>query len=131
MIKKEFKNITFWKESDPDIVFFNYSPLVEINLDIAKEMVKNRIEFAEGKAHFCLIDFSNVKSATKESRDFMNSSEGGLKLVKAGAFLSKSTVGVFFINFYLRIYKPAVPAKFFTNKDEALSWLKKLKTKMD
>jgi hypothetical protein len=74
-----------------------------------------------------LIDFSNLKSATKEARDYMNDPEGGLKGLVGGAFLSNSIVATVFINLYLKINKPVIPAKFFTKKAEALNWLNELR----
>ena len=124
---KEYKTVSFWKEKDDDIVFFKYSPQLEINIDIAKEIVKSRLEYTEGKQVYTLIDFTNVKLVTKEGRDYMNASEGGLKGILGGAFLSNNLVTTLFINLYLSISKPSVPAKFFTRKDEALAWLQELK----
>jgi len=57
-----------------------------------------------------------MKSATKEARDYMNSSEGGLNGLLGGAFLSKSVVASLFINLYLKVNNPAIPARFFTTR---------------
>jgi hypothetical protein len=123
---KEFKNISFKKLED-DVISFMYSPKLEIDISIARELISNRLEYFKGRSYFALIDFSNVKSVTKEARDYMNDPEGGLKGILAGAFLSNNAVSTLFINLYLRINKPVVPAKFFTNKDDAINWLKRMK----
>jgi hypothetical protein len=57
----------------------------------------------------------------------MNSPEGGLNGILGGAFLSNNVVATLFINLYLKISNPTVPAKFFTSKVEALKWLTKIK----
>jgi hypothetical protein len=124
---KEYKTVSFWKEKDEDIVFFKYAPQLEINIDTAKEIVESRLEYTKGEQVYTLIDFTNVKLVTKEGRDYMNNSEGGLKGILGGAFLSNSLVTTLFINLYLSINKPSVPAKFFTKKEEALNWLQELK----
>jgi hypothetical protein len=124
---REYKTTSFWKEKDDDLIFFKYSPQLEINIDVAKEIVNSRLEYSENKPVYTLIDFTNVKSTTKEARDFMNSPEGGLKGILGGAFLSNSVVATLFINLYLKISKPVVPAHFFTDREEAINWLKKLK----
>jgi hypothetical protein len=123
---KEYGNITFGKIEN-DIIFFKYKPSVEINITTAKDMVKNRMEYTGGKAVYTLIDFTNVKSVTKEARDYMNSPEGGLNGILGGAFLSNSIVATLFVNMYLKVNSPAIPAKFFTNTEDALGWLKKIK----
>ena len=130
MKHKEYNYISVTAdESDPNIIIGVYKPKLEIDLNVAKELVDNRIDFTNGHDHYILVDFTNVKSVTKEARDYMNDPNGGLRGLLAGAFLSNSLVTTLFINMYLRINQPTVPAKFFTKKDEALNWLKSLKLK--
>jgi len=127
MKREEYKYATLWTEEDEKIIFAHYAPQLEIDINIAHELVKNRLEFCKNKPHYILIDFSNTKSVTKEAREYMNSPEGGLKYILGGAFLSDNIVSNVFINLYLKINRPSVPAKFFTKKEDALAWLKGLK----
>jgi hypothetical protein len=110
-----------------DILFCSYKPHIEIDLAIAKRIIHDRMKFTAGESYPILIDFSNMKSVTKEARDYMNSREGGLQGLLGGAFLSNSVVATLFINLYLKINNPPIPARFFTNKADALNWLKKIK----
>jgi hypothetical protein len=128
MRKQEYRYATLSMSEDEEIVFAIYAQKLEITLNIAQEMVQDRIEFSSHKPHYILIDFSNVKSVTKEARDFMNSKEGGLKGILGGAFLSSNVVATLFINLFLKVSPPAVPARFFTNKAEALSWINKTRS---
>jgi hypothetical protein len=123
MVKKEFRYTTLWKETDDEIVFATYTPKLEVNLEVALELVRNRMEFAENKPHYVLIDFTNVLQVTKEARDFMNTVDGGLKGIKGGAFLSNSVVTNLFVNLFFKINNPPIPSRFFTNKEDALKWL--------
>jgi hypothetical protein len=126
---KEYRTVTFWREEiEDDIIFFKYSPKLEINIDVAKEIVTSRLEYCAGKACYTLIDFTNVKSVTKEARDYMSNPESGLRGILGGAFLSNNVVATLFVNLYLKVSNPIVPAKFFTNRDEAIRWLRKIKT---
>jgi hypothetical protein len=125
--QKNYKTTSFWREEDNDIIFFEYVPLLEMDIEVANGIVRDRLDYTKGTSAFALIDFSNIKSVTKEARDYMNSSEGGLKGILGGAFLSRNVVATLFINLYLKINNPTVPAKFFTNRDEALKWLMKVK----
>ncbi len=127
-----YPHTALWKDDDDDdIVLWDYSYHLEIDLALAKELVSNRIEYCHGKSIYALIDATNVKSSTKEARDYMNSSEGGLKGILAGAFLSNNVVTTLAVNLFLKIRPPAVPAKFFTNKEDALNWLKNVKTEKE
>jgi len=125
---QEFKTTSFWKnDDDDDIIFWKYIPGLEMDITIAKELVRSRLEYTKGKSAYALIDVTNLKSTTKEARDYMNSPEGGLKGLSAGAFLSNSVVATLLVNLYIKVSNPTIPARFFTNKEEALSWLKKVK----
>ena len=126
MSNKEYDNISFGKVEN-DIIFFKYKPSIEIDINTAKDMVKNRLDYTGGQSVYTLIDFTNVKSVTKEARDYMNSPEGGLKGILGGAFLSNSVVATLFVNLYLKVSRPSIPAKFFTNSSDAINWLKKIK----
>ncbi len=124
---KKYKYITIWVEDDEDILVSTYLPGLEVDLEIAKDLVKCRLDYSKGVPRYTLIDFTNIKGAGKEVRDYMNSPEGGLKGILGGAFLSNNVVSNVFINLYLKIAKPVIPAKFFTKKTDAISWLKELK----
>jgi hypothetical protein len=123
---KEYGSISFGRIEN-DIIFFKYKPSVEIDILTARDMVRNRMEYTSGRSVYTLIDFTNVKSVTKEARDYMNSPEGGLKGILGGAFLSNSVVATLFVNLYLKVSNPSIPAKFFTNREDAIGWLKKIK----
>ena len=124
MKKIETQDVYFSIEDE--ILFCSYKQHLEIDIAIAKRIIKDRVAFTESKLYPILIDFSNLKSATKEARDYMNSAEGGLNGLIGGAFLSKSAVASLFINLYLKINSPAIPARFFSDKAEAITWLKKI-----
>ncbi len=125
---KEYRTTSFWTEESGEIIFFKYAPKLEIDIEVAKEIVESRLHYTDGKSVYTLIDFSNVKSVTKEARDYMNSPEGGLKGILGGAFLSSSIVATLFVNLYLKVSNPSIPAKFFTSENDAVWWLKKIKT---
>lgn len=109
---------------DDNILFCSYKQNTAMDLKMAKGIVKDRMEFTKGKSYPILIDFTNLKSATKEARDYMNDPKGGLSGLLRGAFLSNSVVTNVFVNLYLKINRPSIPARFFTNKEEAINWLK-------
>ncbi len=124
---KKFENdyVAIWIEDD--ILFSNYKKQLSLDIVSAKQIVKDRVEFTGGKSYFILIDFTNLKSTTKEARDYMNDPNGGLTGLLGGAFLSNNVVATLFVNLYLKVNNPTIPAKFFTNKAEAIHWLKKVK----
>ena len=125
---KEYSTITLWREGDDGIIFFKYAQRLEMDIEIAKGIVNSRLEYTKGKSAFALIDVTNLKSATKEARDYMNSPEGGLKGLSAGAFLSNNVVATLLVNLYIKVSSPPIPAKFFTSQKDALDWIRKIKS---
>lgn len=123
---KEYKFVSFWKEED-DIIAFKYSPDLYMDIEVAKDIVASRLEYSNDKPMYSVIDLSNLKSVTKEAREYMSQPENGLKGILAGAFISNKPLTTVVINFFLVINKPAVPAKFFTNKEDALNWILKIR----
>ncbi len=126
MTKKiETQDVIFIIEDN--ILFCSYKQHLEIDITTAKRIIKDRVTFTDGEYYPILIDFSNMKSVTKEARDYLNSAEGGLSGLLGGAFLSKNVVASLFINLYLKVNHPAIPARFFTDKTEAIDWLKRIR----
>ena len=123
---KTFENdyVSMWIEDD--ILFSNYKKQLVIDIEVAKQIVRDRIAFTEGKPYLIMIDFTHLKSVTKDARDYMNNPEGGLKGLLGGAFLSNNIVATLFVNLFLKVSNPSIPARFFTKKADALEWLKKI-----
>ena len=94
----------------------------EFNLESAKIGVSSRLEASNNVAYPMLLDGRNVKSITKEARDYLASAEGS-SLLLATALVSNSVLGKFIANFFLQVNKPKIPLKFFTDEDEAMKWL--------
>ena len=44
---REYPTTAFWKEEDDDIVFFKYAPKLEMTIDIAREIVRSRLEYCQ------------------------------------------------------------------------------------
>ncbi|MFW5701116.1 MAG: hypothetical protein ACOCVN_01730 [bacterium] len=93
-----------------------------IDLEIAKQITKDRHNFAKGKEYPTLVDFRKVSSTTKEARDFFNGSVAA-KNILCMAVLIDSEVGRIIASFFLKFNKPAYELKLFTKEEEALKWL--------
>lgn len=115
-------------EMNNGILYVTYSPDAVITLNIAKEITKQRIEYTNAVPCPLLISYEGLKAFDKESRDYSAAAEG-IKGVLAGALLTNSVYTEFFGNFFLRITKPEIPAKVFTDKAKALEWLEQFKPK--
>ncbi|MBN4062187.1 MAG: STAS/SEC14 domain-containing protein [Flavobacteriales bacterium] len=98
-----------------------------ISLEGAKEIVRDRLEFTEGKAYPALINDVGLIGMERDAREYL--SNEGVKGLKAGALVTNSVFSTYFANFFIRvtIVKPKIPARLFTNEDKALKWLQQYK----
>jgi hypothetical protein len=96
-----------------------------INLEIAKEIIKFRLEFTNNEPTIIFIDSSKVKTICKDSRDYFGSKEGTENLI-AVAILTKSKLSVFLANFLLKVNLKSskTKIKLFSEKEKAVLWLK-------
>lgn len=100
-----------------------FNDQLEVNLEVAKNCVENRIRFSNGLSYPCLIDMKGVRSISKDAREYLATE--GARNIKAGALIIDSALSKMVGNIFLTINKPAVPTKLFTNELEAKEWLKK------
>lgn len=100
---------------------------VDIDIETAQQVVKNRVAVCGEKPRPILIDMRNVKSVTKEARDYLASEDGSRMLVATALFV-ESSFSSFIANSFVRInfIRPLLPLKVFSSKDrtKAMEWLK-------
>ena len=97
------------------ILFVTYKYGLSITIDMAKEIVQNRIEFAGNTLYPIIVIDNGIRTIDKEARDFF-SSEKGIGNISAAALVLKSDYSALLGNFFLKITQPAIPVKSFTNK---------------
>jgi hypothetical protein len=107
-----------------DILIATYKPNLEIDLIIAKEIVKSRLEFCKKKSYPTLADITAIKNIVKDARDYFSSAEAA-EGITAGALVSKSSFTTIIGNFFLKIafIKTQIPTRMFTDKQKAIDWL--------
>lgn len=110
----------FWISES--ILFFEYKPDVVINLASAQRVVADRIQIQNEKAYPVLCDIRSIADSDKAARDYL--AQHGSVLTKAVSILAHRSVSILMISFYLKISKPQVPTKIFTDKSAALEFLK-------
>ena len=114
--------IKYWVEED--ILFGEYKHVDVNSLAIAMECVKDRLLLANGNSYPYLLDARKLRSINKEARDYFASEESE-KCMVAGAILVDSSITTIIGNFFLKINKPSIPTRIFTDKEKALDWLRK------
>ena len=125
MTKIENENIIFWIEED--ILFSEYKRPFNMTLENSKEIYALRKTISKGKDQLFCYDISNLKSMTKEARDY--GEIYGQDDLKASSIIVNSHLTMFIYNAFLKLKKVNIPVKVFKSKDQAIHWLESFKKK--
>ena len=117
--------VIFSKEPEGDIIYVEYIKNLKVDLDVAKELVANRLDFTENKPYYLIIDVSNIKQITAEAKTYLQNPNTGLKNILGAAFIASNQVSALIANIFVKT--PNIISKFFSQKKEALLWIKELK----
>lgn len=122
--KRYFKNQYIEMFIEDGILKSAYFDGVIVDLEAAITIIKDRIEFLNGESFPTYIDARKVKYWTKDARKFHELNNNGMT---AAALHVGSHVMKTIFRFYILIHKPDIPQNCFTNKQDALRWLKQFK----
>jgi hypothetical protein len=111
----------FWIHNE--ILFFKYKPNVVINLTAAQRIVADRIQLQNEMAYPIFCDIRGIVDSDKAARDYL--AQSGSILTKAVSLVGHQSVSLSMTSFYLKICKPSVPTKIFTDEVAALVFLEK------
>ncbi len=116
-----------WKEQ-VGITYTSYPEKVFLDINNMKRIIDIRHRFSQGEKQFLCYDFRNVTGMNKEARDY--SGIYGNEYFHACAVLVNSRAQLYMFNIYAILKKPKTPFKAFLNKEEAVSWLKKMQRQL-
>lgn len=108
--------------NEEGIAVTKVKPKAEVVLEDAMENSKAVNSFPSNR-YSLLIDTKEIKSITKEARDFF-SMKGRDSKVIAFAILIKSPLSTIIANFFMGLNKPRVPVRLFYDEKKALDWCK-------
>lgn len=120
---KKYLHFDVWIDND---IFFLVYKNNEISLKIAQDVVRARLDLCQGKVYPMLSDIRSIQHVDKSARQYL-ASEASVKQLSAGALLVTSYFQKVVGNLFLLTSKIAVPAKVFTDKQQAILWLEKFK----
>lgn len=119
----ENENIKFWIENG--ILFSEYKHPFTMNLENSKEIYALREQISKGIPQYFCYDIGNLKSMTKEARSY--GEKYGQNLLVASAVIVNSHLTKLIYNMFLKLYNVKIPTKAFSNRDEGVQWLYKMK----
>ena len=109
----------FWIENR--ILYVKYRPDIFIDIEAARTIVADRINFQNGKPYPILCYTEGITSSTKVARDYL--AVKGSILTKAIAYLAAPTVSLAMLNFFIEKNEPSVPSEIFTDEVAARKFL--------
>jgi hypothetical protein len=93
------------------------------NIQIVKEMVDLRLKVTPIEPYLFVINSKKVKKFPKEARDFLAGKKAAERVI-AAAIVIDSMLTATLANFFLRVSKPEVITRLFSNEEDAITWLK-------
>jgi hypothetical protein len=108
------------------IMFVEYKPRLVMNVEIAKQMVNDRLKVSNGISRPVLLDARNFVSMDRATMKYYKTKEV-VQYVTSAAFLTGSALSSLAGTIFLALEKPLVPTKLFTDEHKALNWLKTYK----
>lgn len=124
MIKKEYCTIEKDKSDVIHITFTKAS--LHLTTENSAEIFSSRISLSpENTKQLVLVDLRNDPKPDKGAREFAQSKKI-IDSTKAIAFIVKSGLSSVLATLFLGVNKGNYPVKLFTNKEEAMKWLKSL-----
>jgi hypothetical protein len=129
MTVKEYPLVRYSQEKNGDIILAEFPANLKIDLAVAREIVADRLDFANEKKHYVVIDVSNVREITVEAKKYMQRPDPGLKNILGAAFIGTNPISALLANIFVKTRKN-FQAKFFTDKGDAYDWIIKHRRKV-
>jgi hypothetical protein len=105
------------------ILHQEYFPGAELKLeDSLGELEIYKTVFCKEGCRPIMVDITNVKTTSKESRDIYSSDET-TEIIAAAALMVSHPVSRIMGNFYMGINKTRMPVRMFTSIGDARKWL--------
>jgi hypothetical protein len=120
--KKELKASTVSLRQD-GIIEFLIKPNVTLNAADAREIVDATNEIGEGKKYPLLITAGSFSLVDTEVRYYASSPEAN-RFTIASAILVNNVAQKLMGNAYIKFNQPPTPTRLFTDKNQAIGWLK-------
>ena len=116
--------VQFEYEENSNLIICKFPEFCFINLELAENIVKDRLEMSEGVNRVCLVYSSRSIQIHNSAINYMLSKESRVG-VSAMAIMDKSKSNKLFLNILFKIFIWDTPLKIFSSEEKALSWLLK------
>ncbi len=116
--------VQVWFDTTNGIIIATFDDGAEIDLEDARGCTQAMVQVSGGKPAPLLVDFTGLKSQTKQCRDYFAREPSHTKTYLAVAILVTSPLSRIVANFFLGINKPIRPTRLFEDREAAVAWLR-------
>lgn len=130
MKENYFENeyVEMWIEDG--IVYEIFKADLSVTLEVAKKIVADRLKTYGAITYPFFIDIRGLVYGDIAARRYFVGEES-ICYVSAGAILTNNFISRFAGNVFIKIDKPSIPTRLFTNKKKAILWLEQYKSVRD
>ena len=104
------------------IIYQEYKENINLTVEDSRKEIGVYSELYQGKKRPVLIDIRNVKTVSRESRQFYAGEEPA-RFLSAAALIIGNPVSRIMGNFFMGINKTVMPVRLFADPKEAAKWL--------
>ena len=105
------------------ILHCSYPEGLIVTLEVAKQIVKERMEYTKGIPYPALINMKGIKNAKKAAMKYWASQEAYQDLSRIAIYSDGALLSKILINFWFKLDKPVKPTKFFSDEGSARLYL--------
>jgi hypothetical protein len=113
-----------WHDETQGIIFVELDEQAVLDIAQAREATAAMIKVGGGIPRPLFVDFTNMKSQTKECRDYYSKDPNHIKTYSVIAILISNPLSRVFANFFIGLNKPLKPTRLFDDRAKAIEWLK-------
>lgn len=128
MVVKEYAFVIFTAEENSDVIFAHFPQSIKVDLELAKQLISYRLDFAKGLRHYLVMDISNVKHITAQAKEYTQFAPEAVANILGAAFIAGNPVSSLFANIFIKAQNK-FPSKYFSSKEDAFNWVEELKKK--
>ena len=125
MISKQYELAKLEYNEESNILVYRVKQDIVVDVHEISEMLKYVEEFMGPKRHYAIIDFGESLLSTSEARDRYAQSPYIQQYRIADAFLVRSLALRIVANFFIKVTRPKVKTKLFTDESAAIEWLQR------
>lgn len=124
MTKKRTTKHVNLEYTDDGILEYRYTPGAVVDLEFARAIIRDARDLLGSDAPApSLVEPGNVKEFTREARTYFAESPDNQAVSSIVALMVESPATRIIGNVFMRVSKPRIPTKLFTNREAARAWL--------